>query len=86
MLSLVVSDSLRSSGIAIMSLPRPLRAMAARLINATDEYNSIVETVDAGQRGEARLSERLRELLREVINNGHQICGGLLEVLEDEPE
>jgi hypothetical protein len=84
-LSIAVSNSLRSSGVAIMSLPRPLRAKAARLINATDEYNSIVETVDTGQRGEARLNARLRELLREVIENGDQICGGLLEVLKDEP-
>jgi len=84
-LAIAVSSGLRSSGVAIMSLPRPLRAKAARLINAIDEYNSMVETVDTGQRGEARLNDRLRELLREVIENGDQICGGLLEVLKDEP-
>jgi hypothetical protein len=48
-LSIFVSDSLRSSGVAIMSLPQPLRAKAARLITAIDEYNSIVETVDPGR-------------------------------------
>lgn len=80
-----MSDSLRSSGIAIMSLPRPLRAKAARLINATDEYNSIVETVDPGHREEARLNTPMRELLREVIRDGNDICAGLVEVLKDEP-
>jgi hypothetical protein len=84
-LSIAVSNSLRSSGVAIMSLPRPLRANAARLINATDEYNSIVEMVDQGQGEKARLNEPLRGLLREIIENGNQICGGLLEVLKDEP-
>jgi hypothetical protein len=80
-----VFNTLRSSGVAIMSLPRPLRSKAARLINATDEYNSIVETVDQGQREQARLNDLLRALLREIIENGDQICGGLLEVLKDEP-
>ncbi len=80
-----VSNSLRSSGVAIMSLPRPLRDKAGRLIHAIDQYNSIVETVDQGQGGAARLDERLRRLLREVIDNGGQIRDGLLEVLDDQP-
>jgi Putative DNA-binding domain len=84
-LSIVLPNSLRSSGTAIMSLPQPLRARIARLISATDEYNSIVETVDTGQREDLRLSEPLRVLLREVIENGGAICGGLLDVLKDEP-
>ena len=83
-LTIAVSSSLRSSGVAIMSLPRPLRGKAAALINAIDEYNSIVETVDPGQHGNARLDARLRKLLGKVIENGQQISDGLTEVLKDE--
>ena len=84
-LSISVSNSLRSSGVAIMSLPRSLRASAAHLINAIDEYNSVIETTDPGQREEARLTDRLRGLLDGIMKDGEQICGGLLEVLNDEP-
>jgi hypothetical protein len=41
-LAIAVSNSLRSSGVAIMSLPRPMRVSAAGLIKAIDEYNSIM--------------------------------------------
>ena len=84
-LSIAVSNSLRSSGVAVMSLPGPLLSKAARLINAIDEYSSVVETSETGQRGEARLNDRLRQLLREVTESGDEIGGGLLEVLKDEP-
>jgi hypothetical protein len=83
-LTIDVSSSLRSSGVAIMSLPRLLRARAAELINGIDQYNSIIEIVDPGQRENARLNDRLRELLREMISSGDQICAGLTEVLKDE--
>ena len=68
-----------------MALPKELRQKAAQLVNDVDQYNSIIETVDWGQREEARLTDRLRALLREIIANGNEICGGLLKVLEDEP-
>jgi hypothetical protein len=86
MLSISVSQSLRSSGVAIMALPRELRQKAARLINDVDNYNSIIETADPGQREEARLTDGLRELLHNITGNGDSICGGLLKVLEDEPQ
>jgi hypothetical protein len=84
-LSIALSANLRSSGVAIMSLPLVLRDSAARLINATDEYNSVIETVDPGQRELARLDNRLRALLGTVIENGSRICEGLEEVLKDQP-
>ena len=68
-----------------MALPKGLRQKAAKLINDVDRYNSIIETVDPGQREEARLNDTLRALLSEIIANGNEICGGLLKVLEDEP-
>lgn len=84
-LYIAVSQSLRTSGVAVMALPRALRQRAAKLINDVDRYNSIIETVDPGQREEARLTEPLRALLGEIIANGDEICSGLLKVLEDEP-
>jgi hypothetical protein len=84
-LSIAVSNALRSSGVAIMSLPRTLRTKAAELIGAVDKYNSIIETVDQGQRENARLNEPLRAILRQIIDNGTQIQAGLDEVLKDQP-
>jgi hypothetical protein len=84
-LSIAVLLSLRSSGVAIMALPRELRGKAAQLINDLDEYNSIIETTDPGQRDEARLTDRSRGLLRNIIGNGNAICDGLVMVLEDQP-
>lgn len=84
-LSIAVSDSLRSSGVAIMSLPRSLRESAARLINALDEYNSIIETQEPGNRENARLTQNLRAILDEITKIGALICDGLVEVLKDEP-
>jgi Putative DNA-binding domain len=84
-LLIAVLLSLRSSGVAIMALPRELREKAARLINDLDEYNSIIETTDPGLRDEARLTERTRGLLHNIIGNGNAICDGLLTVLEDQP-
>lgn len=84
-LSIAVSNALRSSGVAIMSLPQSLRTKAADLIGAVDKYNSIIETVDQGQRENARLTEPLRVILRQIIENGEQIQTGLLDVLKDQP-
>lgn len=58
-----ISPSLRSSGVAVMALPRPLRRKARALIGTIDEYNSLVETADPGQRDKARLTKPLRDLL-----------------------
>jgi hypothetical protein len=41
--------------------------------------------VRANQRDEARLTETLRELLRNVIGNSKDICNGLVDILNDEP-
>ncbi len=86
MLYISVSPSLRTSGVAIMELPKELRQKAAGLINELDMYNSIIEAADPGQRDEARLTEELRQLLHNVIGNGAEICDGLVEILKDEPQ
>jgi hypothetical protein len=80
-----ISPSLRSSGVAVMALPRPLRRKAAALIGSIDEYNSLVETADPGQRDKARLTKPLRDLLASVEKDGIEIDRGLVDVLKDEP-
>lgn len=85
MLYITVSPSLRSSGVAIMTLRKALRQKAAGLINELDKYNSIIDAADPGQRDEARLTDKLRGLLRNVIDNGKDICNGLVEILKNEP-
>jgi hypothetical protein len=85
-LMISVSPSLRTSGVAIMALPKELRQKAAGLLNELDKYNSIIEAADPGQREEARLTKQLRELLLNVMGNGSEICDGLVNVLKDEPQ
>jgi hypothetical protein len=80
-----VSNSLRSSGVAIMSLPLDLRGKAAELIEDIDEYNSEIETVDWGQKDQARLTEKLKGLLASVIEKSGEISDGLSDVLKDQP-
>ena len=68
-----------------MSLPLDLRGKAAELIGDVDEYNSEIETVDWGQKDQARLTDKLRGLLKSIIENGNEICDGLSDVLKDQP-
>ncbi|MGC2780893.1 MAG: ATP-binding protein [Bradyrhizobium sp.] len=82
-LVIAVSPSLRSSGVAVMSLPRPLRMKAAEFISTVDEYNSMVEVSD-GQSIFAAAS-KLKGLLTKLTTDGGQICDGLEEVLRDQP-
>jgi hypothetical protein len=80
-----VSPSLRSSGVAVMALPRVLRSKAAALVGDLDQYNSLIETSDPGQRDNTRLNRPMRELLGMVEKNGMEITDGLREVLKDQP-
>jgi hypothetical protein len=84
-LSISVSNSLRSSGVAIMSLPLDLRGKAGELIGDIDEYNSIIETVDWGQKDQARLNDKLRGLLASIIEAAKEISDGLADVLREQP-
>jgi hypothetical protein len=86
MLYISVSNSLRTSGVAIMELPKHLRQQAATLVNDLDQYNSIIEAADPGQREEARLTDKLRGLLARIIENSGSINAGLTEILKDEPQ
>jgi hypothetical protein len=80
-----ISDSLRSSGVAIMSLPLDLRGKAAELIGDIDEYNSEIETVDWGQKDQARVTDKLRGLLASMIELCREVSDGLTDVLMEQP-
>ncbi|WP_316229609.1 ATP-binding protein [Bradyrhizobium sp. SZCCHNR1070] len=82
-LIITVSSSLRSSGVAVMSLPQPLRIKAARLINTVDQYNSLVELSD-GQHVLAGAAQFVA-LLGQLTQDGEEICAGLEDVLKDQP-
>jgi hypothetical protein len=84
-LQIEVSKALRSSGVAIVALPKELRQKAAQLVNAVDQYNSIIRTIDPGQREEARLNATTRELLEQMKGLANVLCGGLLKILNNEP-
>ena len=83
-LKIEISPSLRSSGVALMALARPLRRKAAALIADIDQYNSSIDTADPGQRETARLTVDMRVLLKMVVTQGIEIGNGLTEVLKDE--
>jgi hypothetical protein len=62
-----------------------LRSKAAALVGDLDQYNSLIETSDPGQRDNTRLNRPMREMLGVVERNGIEITDGLREVLKDQP-
>jgi hypothetical protein len=80
-----VSDSLRTSGDAVIYLNKPLRGHIGDLINEVDTYNSIVETTDPGQRGLARLDNPLKDHLFEIRKRCNAINTALEDILDKEP-
>jgi hypothetical protein len=80
-----VSDALRSAGNAIVLLEKPVREKVAMLIRKADAYNAKIETVDPGQREEARVNEPLRAELTVALAVGGDISRALASVLEKEP-
>lgn len=80
-----VSSALRSAGNAIVLLEKPVREKVAMLIKKVDGYNAKIETVDPGQREEARVNDRLRAELAAALTIGEEISRALALVLEREP-
>jgi hypothetical protein len=54
-------------------------------IGDIDEYNSIMETVDAALTEKVKLDQRLFDLLGAMIANGREICDAFADVPKDEP-
>ncbi|WP_298261181.1 RNA-binding domain-containing protein [Bradyrhizobium sp.] len=80
-----VSQDLRSAGIALVSLAKPVRGQVSQIIQIVGRFNAIVETVDPGQLENARMSDSLREQITNLIGLCSSVANGLTEVLEREP-
>jgi hypothetical protein len=68
---------LRSSGEAVIFLDKKDRKILAELVKEIDEYDSIIETVDQGQRENARLTENLKRKLYEMEMRARDIAAKL---------
>jgi hypothetical protein len=66
-------------------LPKSLRRDAAALVAAIDAYNAVIETVDPGQREDARISDGLRKRLLDMLRQTEDIATAVHEVLDKEP-
>jgi hypothetical protein len=84
-LRIAVSQDLRSAGIALVQLAKPLRSEVSELVIAIDEYNSIVETIDPGHQQLARISDRPRSKLHEIRSLCQTISAALQTILDREP-
>jgi hypothetical protein len=84
-LVIAVSNALRSAGTAMILLPKSLRRDAAALVAAIDAYNAVIETVDPGQREDARISDGLRKRLLDMLRQTEDIATAVHEVLDKEP-
>jgi predicted HTH transcriptional regulator len=77
-----VSNDLRASGEAVIFLEKRDRRELAELVKEVDEYNSIIETVDQGQRGDARLTQALRRKLYEMELRARAIADKLETIID----
>jgi hypothetical protein len=80
-----VSHDLRASGDKVIHLERGIRSSIAELVNEVDRYNSIIEVVDPGQRENARVSDRLKRMLFEIVTRCGDIDAALQRILATEP-
>jgi predicted HTH transcriptional regulator len=80
-----VSQGLRNAGHAMVLLAKPIRNDVAELLKEVDEFNSVIETTDPGQREDARLNDnRKRDLVR-MSGIGLRISSALEKILRAEP-
>jgi hypothetical protein len=84
-LMIEVSQDLRSAGIALVSLSKPIRGEVSHIIQIVDGFNAVVETVDPGQLENARMSDALRAQMTSLVGLCTSVANGLTEVLEREP-
>jgi hypothetical protein len=84
-LKIGITDTLRSSGSAIVLLEKPIRNKFAELINKIDIFNSAIDIADPGQREDARLNQHLRNDLAMAAAMGAEVLEALKLILEKEP-
>ncbi len=84
-LMIAVSPEFRGAGEAVIFLEKPDRKMLAELVREIDEYNSIIETVDQGQRENARLSDALKRKLSEIETRANDIADKLEKIIDEYP-
>jgi hypothetical protein len=82
---IAVSNDFRGAGEAVIFLDRGDRKALSELIREIDEYNSTIETVDQGQRGNARLTDALRRKLFEIEARARDIVGKLERIIDEYP-
>ncbi|WP_342724672.1 ATP-binding protein [Bradyrhizobium sp. B097] len=82
---IAVSGELRGAGEAVIFLEKSDRKAVAELVHEIDEYNSIIETVDPGQRENARLTEPLKRKLYEIELRARDIAGKLEKIIDEYP-
>lgn len=77
-----VSNDLRASGEAVIFLEKKDRKALSVLVTELDAYNSIIETVDQGQRENARLTESLKRKLYEIELRARDIASKLEAIID----
>ncbi len=81
---IAVSGELRGAGEAVIFLEKSDRKALAELVREIDEYNSVIETVDPGQRENACLDGSPGSESSTRLNFGHEILPASSEKIIDE--
>jgi hypothetical protein len=80
-----VFEGIRAGGGAMILLPKTIRDDAAKLVTQIDSYNSIIETIDPGQKDLARISEARKTELSEMLIIANKLSASVKTVLNQEP-
>lgn len=84
-LMIAVSNDLRSSGDAMQLFAQGIRQDVAALIAEIDQYNASIQTVDTGQRTQARIPAPLRDILQSAKDRAEKIITSIEPVLQAAP-
>src|SRR5262249_49751212 len=76
-LAISISSALRSSGSAVVLLPKSSRNELAEMISKLDEYNALIETERPGAGDKARMDDHKRKILSEAFSKAVDIAAAL---------
>ena len=68
-----------------MLLDKAMRKQVADLVNGVDQFNSVIETTDPGQRDLARMTDALKTQLLGMIKIAQTAYGLLTKFVDDAP-